>query len=97
MKHPELREGEIFLGYFERSLVFNDGGVNIINFRTKRVGEIVINEFGGRPVIDEDGKVFRVGEDFPVFVHRSEIEESPMDIDWFFELNPMIAALNGIV
>lgn len=92
MIHPEflkLPKGMLFLGYYEKYCV-----IHMTDFATKFVGRIVIGKDGETPAIDEDGNVFKKGKDFPVFVDRKELEK--MDIEWFFELNPMIAALNGL-
>ena len=91
MIHPELKEGEIFLGYYEEILA-----ERYMDFETKRIGQIVIGQDGKKLAIDEDGNIFRQDQDFPVFVQLSEMEADGMDMGWFFILNPMIAAFNGI-
>ncbi len=93
MVHPELLglpTGMIFIGYYKKYLA-----EHFMDFRTKVIGKIVIDEKGRTPAEDEDGNIYRQGEDFPVFVALKELVDDGMDILWFFEFNPMIATLNG--
>ncbi|MFH1822368.1 MAG: hypothetical protein ABH830_01555 [Patescibacteria group bacterium] len=85
MKHPELLEGELFLGYYSRGLI-----KNYTSWKTKRVGVLVIDE-NGKPLSNK-------GSEAPVFVMIKELEEDGMDIDWYLspELNPLERALNGL-
>lgn len=69
MRHPELREGEIFLGNFTKNSFSN------IGWKTKRWGSCSYDIYG-----DPIKKSF-LPSLFPVFVQRKEIEHLGFNID----------------
>jgi len=93
MIHPELLglpSGMVFIGYYDLFEV-----MLMTEFEIKVFGALVVDEQGRMPAEDEDGNIYRQGEDFPVFVELEELKRSGIDIEVYFEFNPMIAALNG--
>lgn len=65
-KHPETKEGEIFLGHMTGEFFRNNVG-----WKTKRAGGAVRNDPYGRFSSEEQGEDIT----FPVFVQRKEILE----------------------
>ncbi|MEW6170551.1 MAG: hypothetical protein AB1472_03220 [Candidatus Omnitrophota bacterium] len=65
MKHPELREGEVFFGnFFSFGILFSDRDINIGN-PNMRIGKIAY---------DVDGNILKNG--VPVFIQKSEFKKS---------------------
>ena len=64
-QHPELQEGEVFLGNFR------EGGFSGIAWRTKRMGLLVYGEDG-----KSLGYVGQRAQLRPVFVQKLELDEA---------------------
>jgi len=69
--HPELKRGEVFIGNFDVS------SFKLCNWKTKRTGEQAYDE-EHRPTCDDR---------FPVFIQRSEIEATGIEMDGHYNVN----------
>lgn len=71
-EHPELREGEIFLGNFMRSYYLSN-----IGWKTKRIGIHAYNHETNQP-LEQDNDNFRL---YPVFVKEEELKNDGVQIE----------------
>ncbi len=68
-RHPELREGEVFLGNFDRGQF-----ERVVNWQTKRLGTMAFNA----SLVPASGNPEPV---FPVFIQRSEAQAVGLQLD----------------
>lgn len=69
-RHPELRDGEVHLGNFDRM------GFVYCGYKTKRMGNVPFNPITHESTAPIDG----LPDVFPVFVQRTELEAAGIPI-----------------